>query len=51
MASRPERTEVALAQASAEAVVPTSTRPEAMPPSTAPRKNGVSSDETANTAP
>lgn len=51
MASRPVRTEVGLAQACAEAAVPTATRPEATAPSAAPRKNGVSSEETANIAP
>ena len=33
------------------AALPTSTRPEAMPPSAAPRKNGISTDDSANSAP
>ena len=33
------------------AALPTGTRPEAMPPSAAPRKNGTSTDDSANTAP
>jgi hypothetical protein len=31
--------------------LPTGTRPDAIPPAAAPRKNGVSTDETAKTAP
>ena len=31
--------------------LPTGTRPEAIPPTTVPRKNGTSSDESANTEP
>lgn len=50
-ATRPAMTEVVLAQAWAEATVPGATRPEATPPMTAPRKNGVSREETAKAAP
>lgn len=50
-AIRPPMIEVVLAQASADATVPGATRPEATAPMAAPRKNGVSREETANTAP
>ncbi len=49
--TRPAMTEVVWAQTSAEAVAPGTTRPEATAPMTAPKKNGVTSEETANTAP
>ena len=36
---------------SSPAALPTGTRPDAIPPTTVPRKNGTSSDDSANTAP
>ena len=49
----PTISEVSLAQAvsSSPAALPTGTRPEAIPPTTVPRKNGTRSEDSANTAP
>jgi hypothetical protein len=52
-ASTPISSEVAFSHelTASPAALPTSTRPEAMPPSVAPRKNGTSTDESAKVAP
>ena len=52
-ASRPTISEVSLAQlvSSSPAALPTGTRPEATPPTAAPRKKGTRIEDRANTAP
>src|SRR3990172_2269844 len=53
MARRPIRTEVGFSQLAhgSPAALPAGTRPLAMAPPAAPRKNGVTTDEIAKTAP